>query len=54
MWHTRAHPSEKRIHMHHNIFHMYNGLPISLRSANNLNSFKKALKTFLFKDAYNV
>ena len=32
----------------------WNGLPISLRSANNLNSFKKALKTFLFKDAYNV
>ena len=33
---------------------LWNGLPISLRSANNLNSFKKALKTFLFKDAYNV
>ena len=33
---------------------LWNGLPISLRSANNLNSFKKDLKTFLFKDAYNV
>ena len=33
---------------------LWNGLPISLRSANNLNSFKKALKTLLFKDAYNV
>ena len=33
---------------------LWNGLPISLRSANNLNSFNKALKTFLFKDAYNV
>ena len=32
---------------------LWNGLPISLRSANNRNSFKKALKTFLFKDAYN-
>ena len=33
---------------------LWNGLPISPRSANNLNSFKKALKTFIFKDAYNV
>ena len=33
---------------------LWNGLPITLRSANNLNRFKKALKTFLFKDAYNV
>ena len=33
---------------------LWNGLPISLRSVNNLNSFKKALKTFLFKDAYNM
>ena len=29
-------------------------ISISLRSANNLNRFKKALKTFLFKDAYKV
>ena len=33
---------------------LWNGLPISLCSANNLNSFKKALNTFLFKGAYNV
>ena len=33
---------------------LWNWLPISRRSANNLNSFKNALKTFLFKDAYNV
>ena len=31
---------------------LWNGFPISLRSANNLNSFKKALTTFLFKYAY--
>ena len=33
---------------------LWNGLPISLCSVNNLNSFKKALKTFLFKATYNV
>ena len=38
----------------HAVPRLWNGLPISLRSANNLNSFKKALSTFLFKDACNV
>ena len=31
-----------------------NGLPMCLRSANTLDSFPKFLKTFLFKDAYNL
>ena len=33
---------------------VWNSLPYSLRSIDTLDSFKKQLKTFLFKKAFNV
>ena len=32
----------------------WNKLPLAIRTAKNLNTFKKHLKTFLFKKAYDI
>ena len=34
--------------------HLWNSLPVELRSCQSIDSFKRSLKTFLFKEAYNV
>ena len=34
--------------------HLWNALPVELRSCRSVDCFKKSLKTFLFKEAYNV